>query len=79
MSNPLSVIEQITYLLFIKRLDDLGKIEESKALALGEPMGKRICLEGLDAQVRPYSDLRRSRFKNFKAQKMVEVVAERAF
>ena len=31
ISNPLEVIEQITYLLFIKRLDDLQTLEENKA------------------------------------------------
>lgn len=31
ISNPLEVIEQITYLLFIKRLDDLHTTEEKKA------------------------------------------------
>lgn len=31
ISNPLSVIEQISYLLFIKRLDDLELTKERKA------------------------------------------------
>ena len=31
ISNPLEVIEQITYLLFIRRLDDLHQLEENKA------------------------------------------------
>jgi len=31
ISNPLEVIEQITYLLFIKRLDELQTLEELKA------------------------------------------------
>ena len=31
ISNPLEVIEQITYLLFIKRLDELHTLEEKKA------------------------------------------------
>jgi HsdM N-terminal domain len=34
VSNPLSVIEQITYLLFIKRLDELQTVEERKAATL---------------------------------------------
>ena len=38
VSNPLSVIEQITYLLFIKRLDDLHTLEESKADENGQPI-----------------------------------------
>lgn len=35
ISNPLSVIEQISYLLFIKRLDDLELAKEKKAQRLG--------------------------------------------
>ena len=31
ISNPLEVIEQITYLLFLRRLDDLHTLEENKA------------------------------------------------
>jgi len=35
VSNPLSVIEQITYLLFIRRLDQIQTREEAKAQTLG--------------------------------------------
>ena len=38
ISNPMEVIEQITYLLFIRRLDDAHTLEEGKALALHRPM-----------------------------------------
>lgn len=38
VSNPLSVIEQITYLLFAKRLDDLQLSKESKANLLNQPI-----------------------------------------
>jgi hypothetical protein len=31
ISNPLEVIEQITYLLFLRRLDELQTVEELKA------------------------------------------------
>jgi len=31
VSNPLTVIKQITYLLFIKRLDELHTVRENKA------------------------------------------------
>lgn len=31
ISNPMEVLEQITYLLFIRRLDDAHTLEESKA------------------------------------------------
>ena len=79
VSNPLSVIEQITYLLFIKRLDDLQTLEENKAANLGIEMERRVFPDGNDDQGRPYSDLRWSRFKNFEAREMMEVVAERVF
>lgn len=79
VSNPLSVIEQITYLLFIKRLDDLHTLEENKAANLRIPMERRIFPDGNDVQGRPYSDLRWSRFKNFEAREMMDVVAERVF
>ncbi len=31
ISNPLEVIEQITYLLFLRRLDDLHTLEQNKS------------------------------------------------
>ena len=36
IANPLEVIEQITYLLFIKRLDELHTLAENKAHPLVE-------------------------------------------
>ncbi len=36
ISNPLEVIEQITYLLFIRRLDDLQTLAEKKAHRTGK-------------------------------------------
>jgi len=38
IANPMDVIEQITYLLFIKRLDDLHLLAESRANALSKPI-----------------------------------------
>ena len=38
ISNPLEVIEQITYLLFLRRLDDLHALEENKSARLKEPI-----------------------------------------
>ena len=35
LANPLQVIEQITYLIFIKRLDEMQELEERKATTLG--------------------------------------------
>ena len=79
VSNPLSVIEQITYLLFIKRLDDLHTLEENKAATLKITMERRIFPEGNDPEGRPYSDLRWSRFKHFETREMMDVVADRVF
>jgi len=42
ISNPLEVIEQITYLLFLKRLDDLQTVEELKAQRLKKPSNVRF-------------------------------------
>jgi type I restriction enzyme M protein len=67
VSNPLSVIEQITYLLFIKRLDELQTVEEMKATTLNIPMERSIFPKGKDERGRPCEDLRWSRFKSFES------------
>ena len=74
ISNPMEVLEQITYLLFLRRLDDLHTLEENKSVRLGKPMERRIFPEGADPKKRPYDDLRWSRFKHFEAKEMFEVV-----
>ena len=79
VSNPLSVIEQITYLLFIKRLDDLHTLEESKAQALGIPMERRIFPEGQDQKGCSHEDMRWSRFKHFEPREMMDVVDDHVF
>lgn len=78
-SNPLSVIEQITYLLFIKRLDELQTLEERKAATLEKPVERRIFPQGNDERGRPYDDLRWSRFKAFEPREMFTVVDEHVF
>lgn len=79
VSNPLSVIEQLTFLMFIKRLDDIQTLEEGKAEALGKPIERRIFPEGADDKGEPYSNLRWSRFKHFEAREMMRVVDEHVF
>ena len=79
VSNLLSVIEQITYLLFIKRLDELQTVEERKAATLQIPIERRIFPEGRDEKGRPYADLRWSRFKSFEPREMFTVVDEHVF
>ena len=79
ISNPLEVIEQITYLLFLRRLDDLHTLEENKSTRLNKPMERRIFPEGKDARGRDYGDLRWSRFKNLAPSEMYIVVGEHVF
>lgn len=42
LANPLTVIEQITYLLFIRRLDELQTGKEQEANDLGQPIDSPI-------------------------------------
>ncbi|GGE28467.1 DNA methyltransferase [Gemmobacter megaterium] len=91
MSNPLSVIEQITYLLFIKRLDEIHTREEAKATALKRPMERRIFPEGTfrykvsddpddDRHIdRPYDDLRWQRLINFEPREKMKLVDAHVF
>jgi type I restriction enzyme M protein len=82
ISNPLEVIEQITYLLFLRRLDDLQMLEENKAARLKKPIERRIFPKGNDdhpRNPRSYEDLRWSRFKNFTPADMFSVVSEHVF
>ena len=79
IANPIEVIEQITYLLFQRRLDDLQMLEENKAIRLGKPIERRVYPPGPDAKGRDYADLRWSRFKNFAPAEMYTVVGEHVF
>src|SRR3954470_1226006 len=79
ISNPLEVIEQITYLLFLRRLDDLHTLEENKSTRLKQPMERRIFPKGKDKDGRSYEDLRWSRFKHFEPKEMFTAIADHAF
>ena len=72
ISNPLSVIEQLTYLLFIKRLDELHTREERKAARTGRPIEKPLFTARQDA-------LRWSRFKELAPEQMFETVRDGVF
>ncbi len=79
ISNPLEVIEQITYLLFMRRLDDLHTLEENKATRLKKPIERRVFPEGKDSRKTPYEDLRWSRFKHKSPSEMYTIVGEHVF
>lgn len=79
ISNPLEVIEQITYLLFLRRLDDLQTLEENKSARLKKPIERRVFPLGKDAKGRAYEDFRWSRFKHLAPAEMYSVVSEHVF
>ncbi len=79
ISNPMEVIEQITYLLFLRRLDDLQTLEENLASRTGKAIRRRTFPEGADPRGRPYRDFRWSHFKNFSPGDMFVVIGEHVF
>ena len=80
ISNPLEVIEQITYLLFLRRLDELHTLEENKAQTLKKKeLERRIFPKGNDALGEPYENLRWSRFKNVGPEELFERIDRHAF
>ncbi|HEX6509603.1 MAG TPA: class I SAM-dependent DNA methyltransferase [Chloroflexota bacterium] len=72
ISNPLEVIEQITYLMFIRRLEDIQTAKERRANRAGKPVENPIYTE--DTQV-----LRWSRFTNEAPQNMLTIVRDGVF
>lgn len=79
ISNPLEVVEQLTYLLFLRRLDEMQTLEENKSARLNKPIERNIFPAGSDTKGRSYQDMRWSRLKNLDPQDMYTVVSEHAF
>jgi type I restriction enzyme M protein len=83
IANPLEVIEQITYLLFMRGLDDLHTLEERKATRLGKPIERRIFPAGKDKIGKgggiAYEEMRWSKLKNKDPATMFEIVSEHVF
>ena len=65
-SNPLTVIEQFTYLLFLRRLDERQALEEKKANMAGIPMQNAFYADN-------EKELRWSSFKNKEPETMFEL------
>ena len=72
ISNPLSVMEQLTYLLFIKRLDELHTLKEAKANRTKKPIEEPIFSPD-------QKHLRWSRFKETAPERMFETVRDGVF
>lgn len=66
VSNPLSVIEQFTYLLFLKRLDDTQLKDEKRAIVLKKAISNAIYTED-------QRELRWSSFKNVDPEVMYKL------
>lgn len=90
IANPLEVIEQITYLLFMRGLDEAQARAEEKASMLGRPLERVIFPEGVYRTVRDeetgevaeeitYDMLRWSRLKNDDPARMFFIVSENVF
>ena len=69
ISNPLSVIEQFTYLLFIRRLDERQLKEEKKANLVEIPMKTVLFAEA-------QKQLRWSSFKNMEPETMFDLFTQ---
>jgi type I restriction enzyme M protein len=72
ISNPLSIIEQLTYLLFIKRLDELHTLKEAKVARTGKPIEDPVFTTDQDL-------LRWSRFKETAPEQMFNTVRDEVF
>lgn len=72
ISNPLEVIEQLTYLLFIRRLDDVQILAEQKSRITGKPLDNPVFSPD-------EAHLRWSEFKNTSPEVMHHTVANHVF
>lgn len=85
VTNPMSVLEQMTYLFFMKMLDDAQLQQEAVSNAIGIEMASDATYAygtwhnpdtGKDV---PMNDLRWNVFKHFEADKMFRTVRDDAF
>ena len=82
---PVTILEQLTYLFFIKLLDDKQRHEESNAIEFGYELEDPLFKKGQKwtnpetNQEVPYEELRWSVFKSFSAQNMLHHVRNNVF
>lgn len=89
ISNPLTAIEQITYLLFMKRLDELDQKKQADAEWTGEPHTSKFAgvwippeyrdKDGADNYAVEKRTLRWSEFKRMQAEEMLQHVQSKVF
>ena len=78
IANPLEVIEQITYLLFLRALDADQTREDHKATRF-KTQPVRVYPPGSDERGLPYAQMRWSHFKNVGPEQMFKVLSEHVF
>lgn len=84
ITNSITLLEQMTYLLFMKMLDDAQIRQESKASALGSVVSEPMFEYGTwhnpeTGQDVAMADLRWSNFRHFEPEKMYRVVSRDVF
>ncbi len=80
ITNPLDVVEQMTYLMFVRDLDDADNLRSKEAIMLDQPYDS-IFLEEVTIGGRTIkgSELKWSTFHDYPAEKMYAVVQEWVF
>lgn len=84
ITNPMSVLEQMTYLFFMKMIDDAQLKKEAEANILGVKITNPTFKDGMwhnpdtDSDV-PYNNLRWHVFKNMEATQMFNTIRNDAF
>lgn len=84
ITNSITILEQMTYLFFMKMLDDAQMKKEATANAMGAKVKDPVFKAGnwhnpeTDRDV-PYTDLRWSNFKNKEAEAMYRLVSKDVF
>jgi type I restriction enzyme M protein len=82
IANPMQVVEQLTYLLFIKRLDELHTLREKKASRLGIAIEDPVFPHGPNPATTsgtPAQDLRWSRFRDLAPESLFYLVRDEVF
>lgn len=84
ITNSITVLEQMTYLFFMKMLDDSQLNKEFLAHTMGEEMKNPVFKEGMwtnpeTGREVPYEDLRWHNFKNFDSKRMFNTIRNDVF
>ena len=84
ITNSITILEQMTYLFFMKMLDDAQRTKEANANAWGTTLKEPTFKEGMwhnpetDKDV-PYEQLRWSVFRNLEAEAMYHTISKDVF